>query len=451
MLRLSFLATAGMAVSTCVAPAADGTRRVTFAVTPARPLMDDRLTIKISGLPPHRSVTIRALSRAHDQRGWRSEAVFQSEPDGSIDLTAQAPLSGTYARADGMGLFWSMQPDRKPDRGDSAFFSIADYSAPVVTEIEAACDNRALGSVRVERRFAAPGIRAETVTAGGLAGALYRPGDGRRHPGVIILGGSEGGFDGLDAAMLASRGFVALSLGYFGANGLPRTLQKIPIEYFGKAVRWMRSLPEVDPDAIAMLGASRGAEAALTAASILPEVKAVVAISPSHVCWEGATGSQLPGGPAWTYGSKPLPYVPIRISLRFAAQYAWSAIARTPVALTPLFLENLASPEVAAAEIPVERIHGPVLLLCGDDDRVWPSWLMSGRIIERLRRSRRPYPDELLSYHGAGHWLPGAYLPTAGSRRRVKRQIGGTPEATARAQADGWPKIIRFLSTLSPR
>jgi hypothetical protein len=218
--------------------------------------MDDRLTIKISGLPPHRPVTIRALSQAHDQRGWRSEAVFKSGPDGSIDLTAQAPLSGTYTGADGMGLFWSMQPDPKPDRGDPAFFSIAGYSAPVVTEIEAACDNQALASVRVERRFAAPGIAAEAATAGGLAGALYRPGDGRRHPGVIVLGGSEGGFDGLDAAMLASRGFVALSLGYFGANGLPRTLQNIPMEYFGKAVRWMRSLPEVDPEAIAMLGAS---------------------------------------------------------------------------------------------------------------------------------------------------------------------------------------------------
>jgi dienelactone hydrolase len=116
-----------------------------------------------------------------------------------------------------------------------------------------------------------------------------------------------------------------------------------------------------------------------------------------------------------------------------------------------LFLENLAHSGIAAAEIPVERIQGPVLLLCGGDDRVWPSELMADRLIERLRRNRRPYPDELLVYHGAGHWLPGAYVPTAGSRRRVKRQIGGRPEATARAQADGWPKIVRFLSTLSDR
>ncbi len=410
--------------------------------------MDDRLSIKVSGLPPHKPVQIQALSRAHDQSSWRSAAVFTSGPDGSIDLTAQAPISGAYSGVDGMGLFWSMQPDPK-SKGNTGFFSVTDWFAPIVTEIEAVCDNQVLGSARVRRHFAAPGTHAEPVTADGIAGVLYRRRDGRRHPGVIVLGGSEGGFSELEAVMLASRGFVALSLAYFGANGLPRTLQNIPMEYFGKAVRWMRSLPNVDPDAIAVFGASRGAEAALTAASLFPDLKAVVAISPSHVRWEGGTHSQLPGGPAWTYEGKPLPYVPIRISLRFVANYAWSRMVRTPVALTPLFLENLAHSDVGAAEIPVERIRGPVLLLSGSDDQVWPSTLMSSRILERLRRNQHPYPDERVSYEGAGHWLPLAYVPTAGSRRHLKRQIGGTAEATSRAQADGWPKIIRFLSALS--
>jgi hypothetical protein len=39
-------------------------------------------------------------------------------------------------------------------------------------------------------------------------------------------------------------------------RGLPATLQNIPVEYFGKAVRWMREPPLVDADFIAVYGTS---------------------------------------------------------------------------------------------------------------------------------------------------------------------------------------------------
>ncbi len=422
--------------------------RATLAITPARPLMDERLTIRISGLPPNGSVTIHARSRAHDQRYWRSEAVFTAGPDGSIDLGTQSPVAGTYRGADAMGLFWSMQPDPEPKSGDAAFFAVADWSVPVVTEFEAACGNQFVGTARLERRFARPGIRCTAIAEDGLAGFLCDPGDDRQHPGVIVLGGSEGGLSTRDAAMLASRGLAALSLAYFGAKGLPRTLQNIPLEYFGKAIRWMRTRRGVDPDAIAMYGASRGAEAALLAAAVYPDIKAVVAKSPTHARWEGLTARRMPGGPAWTHGGKPLPYIPNRIGLRFAARYAWDTVVMNPIRTTPLFMENLAGSAAASdAEIPVEDIRGPVLLVSGKDDQVWPSALMAGRVIDRLRLKRHPYADEHLSYEGAGHWLPEAYLPTAGSRKRMKYAIGGTPEGAARAQADSWPRILRFLAT----
>lgn len=434
-----------------IALGADQQQQATFTVTPAHPLMDERLAITVYGLPPRRSITIRARSRAHDGRYWQSAAAFTSDPNGFIDLAAQTPLSGTYSGADGMGLFWSMQPDIEPKEGDPSFFAVGGWFEPIFTEIEAICDNHVLGSVCVERHFAAPGTKAAAVKADGIIGVLYKLDDGRRHAGVIVLGGSEGGLGGPEAAMLAARGFAALSLAYFGATGLPRTLQDIPIEYFGKAVHWMRSVPDVDPEAIALYGASRGAEAALMAASMFPEIKAVVARSPSHVRWEGATANQLPGGPVWTYEGKPLPYVPIHIGVGFAARYAWSSVTRTPVAFAPMFRDSLAHSDPAPAEIQVERIHGPLLLLSGNDDQIWPSSWMSSLILERLKRNRHPYCDEYVTYDGVGHWLPIAYEPTAGSRQNLKLRIGGTPEGTSKAQVNAWPKIVRFLSTLPVR
>lgn len=209
--------------------------------------MDDRLSILVLGLPPNRLIIVKAKSKAQDQLWWRSEAVFNSGPEGTIDLSAQAPVSGTYQGVDGMGLFWSMKPDPNTKGGDHAFFAITDWFQPIVTEIEATDVGQALGSVAVERRFAKPGLRCALIAEDSIYGFLCDPGDGHRHPGVMFLGGSEGGFGLPDTAvLLASHGFTTMSLAYFGAKGLPPTLQNIPVEYFGKAVQWMRARPEID-------------------------------------------------------------------------------------------------------------------------------------------------------------------------------------------------------------
>jgi pimeloyl-ACP methyl ester carboxylesterase len=413
--------------------------------------MDDRLSILLSGLPTNRLITVRAKSKAQDQLWWRSEAVFDSGPKGMIDLATQAPASGAYRGVDGMGLFWSMRPDADPKSGDHAFFAITDWFLPIVTEMEAADAGQVLGSVAIRRRFARPGIHCTRIQEGGIHGFLWDPGDGHRHPGVMVLGGSEGGLGLPDAAvLLASRGFTAMSLAYFGDEGLPSTLQGIPMEYFGKALEWMGARPETDPKFVGVFGVSRGAEGALQFAAMHSEVKAVVARSPSHVRWEGGTARQLPGGPAWTYRGQPLPYVPIRIPLWSAAQYLWDYIVGDPVRQAPLLMHNLeVFGNTDSVEIPAENIHGPVLLVSGKDDQIWPSSWMATRLMERLRRNGHPYPDEHLSYGNAGHWIPCTYLPTAGERRTMKRTIGGTPEGTALAQADSWPKILHFLRKAS--
>jgi len=421
--------------------------RATFVVGPAQPMLDDWLSISVSGLPPNRLITIKARSKAQDQLWWRSEAVFNSGVQGTIDLRTQAPVSGSYRGADGMGLFWSMKPDAATKYGDHAFFAITDWFQPIVTEIEADDAGQTLGSVAIERHLAKPGVRCTAIAQDGIDGLLCDPGDGRRHPAVIVLGGSEGGVGMPDAAVLfASHGFTTMSLAYFGAQGLPPTLQNIPVEGFGKALRWMRARPETDPHFVAVFGVSRGAEAALEFAATYSDVSAVVARSPSHVRWEGATARQLPGGPIWTWQGKPLTYVPIHIPLWFAAQYVWDSTMGDPIRQTPLFLHDLeVFGDTGSAEIPVENIHGPVLLLSGKDDQIWPSSLMAARLMERLRRHGHPYADQTVSYDAAGHWIPCEYLPTAGERQKMKLMIGGTPEGTAAALADSWPKILRFL------
>ena len=430
--------------------AAQNQQPAAFRISPNPGLMDDRIAIRIAGLPPNRKVTVRAASQDQGGRWWRSSAVFATGPDGSIDLSTMAPVSGAYGGVDAMGLFWSMRPG-PPARTAPAFFAVSDWFKPIVTGIEAALDGRVLAAGQAIRYYASPGVRAEPVRSPGIVGILYRPADDRKHPGVILLGGSEGGFPTPQGAMLASRGFVALALAYFGTSGLPPAMQRIPVEYFGKAIQAVRQLPGVQGGSISVIGSSRGAEAALIAASTYSEVNAVAATSPSYVCWEGANTKMLPGGPAWTYQGKPLTYIPFHIGPAVAARFLWAGATGSPLSLRPMFMDSLARADGDAAQIPVERIRGPVLLASGAADRKWPSPLMAQRALDRLHRNHHPYPDAHVTYQAAGHWLPCDYVPTEGLSGPLAEEIGGTPAATAAVQRQWWPTVLRFLAEAGSR
>jgi pimeloyl-ACP methyl ester carboxylesterase len=68
---------------------------------------------------------------------------------------------------------------------------------------------------------------------------------------------------------------------------------------------------------------------------------------------------------------------------------------------------------VERASIPVERTRGPVLLISGTDDAVWPSSDFSDRVMARLAAHEHPFPDAHLRYEGAGHWIDPPHIPTA--------------------------------------
>lgn len=52
-----------------------------------------------------------------------------------------------------------------------------------------------------------------------------------RHPAVLDMFGSGGGLMDFRAALLASKGFVVLSLAYFAYDDLPKVLE-VDMEYF---------------------------------------------------------------------------------------------------------------------------------------------------------------------------------------------------------------------------
>lgn len=421
----------------------------TITVTPDAPLMDDVIQIKIAGLPPKSAVTVKARAEMRG-RPWESHAVFTADDRGEVEVGKQAPSAGSYKIADPMGLFWSMAASLPPligpppagtkDKAPAAKDRppAPKISDPRVTKLTVEADGKVVASAEVNRWYLRPGTRIRDVKENGLVGRLFEPETPGRYPAVLVLSGSEGGMNETDAALLASRGYTAFALAYFGAEGLPPQLVKIPLEYLKTGIDWLTARDTVDPRRLAVLGRSKGGELALLLAATYAEIKAVVAVVPSHVAWSGIGGTYRES--SWTHQGKEVPFLLTRPA---PAVFAGLASGK-PVALIELYRPALDNDErVKTAIIPVEKIGGPVLLISGKDDQMWPSAEMSDKVIERLKSHRHPHAFEHLSYAGAGHAIGPAFIPYVLAGGQFT--LGGNAEANGRAIADSRPKTLTFL------
>ena len=403
-------------------------------VKPDTALVDQVVSISITGLAPKQTATVKATMTDNHGNAWQSWAEFVADQRGKIELTKQAPSQGSYTGVDPMGLFWSMTKSARPDKNQPP---VHKFLAPVVVKFELEVSGKSVSSASLTRLYVGPGVRASEVRDNGLVAKLYEPAKGGVHPGIIVLGGSEGGIGSAEAAaaLLASHGYAALAVAYFGMEGLPRRLVEVPIDYLKKAIDWMGAAASVDRRRLAVMGWSKGGELSLLLASNFSELKAVVAYVPSHVVWQGIGGAAS----SWTYRGQQLPHVPYK-------SMPSTRDATGPLSFMPFYLASLDNKEaVASATIPVEKINGPVLLISGKDDQLWPSSAMADNVVSRLKEKRHPFKFTHLAYDLAGHSIGITYSPTTDSTGNQRMNFGGQPAGNARAQADSWPRVLEFL------
>jgi dienelactone hydrolase len=407
-----------------------------LVVSASAPL-DEPTSIRAVGLPQGARVSIRVSVTDDDGIQWRSQASYRADSLGEVDISRHVPFASSHAMGAGEGLFTLMTPS--DSTGPPRRFARRSLE-PVRTSISLIDSTGAVkDSALVERYFVAMGTRVRDVNANGIRGRLFIPPPRPRAvPGLLVLGGSEGGYSDHVAALLANRGFAALSLAYFGVDSLPTQLAEIPLEYFTKALTWLAAQPEVSREALGVVGTSKGAEAALIVASRTPLVRAVVAYAPSAVAWSCICANR--SLPSWTAAGTPIPSVP------FAADPSYAPAPGEPSRPGVNFAYRLRTAP-SQAFIPVERIAGPILLIAGEDDQLWPSAAMARDVLAR-RRTRGGHPnDSLLLFAGAGHLIGKVYLPAGSTLIAGGRlETGGTAAGNARAQGEAWREVVRFLS-----
>lgn len=451
---------AGLAAATIAAwMAAAPAQAQQFVLEPGpEVLAGEPLQIRLTGLPPGAEIRISASRQVRDftqqLRPYAAQARFTASSTGTLDLATAPSLPGSsYGGADLRGLFWAMRPLSGPP---------AQALPPEGSVLlEARQGETLLAHQTLTMLRALPAV--QTRPAAGLEGAVFAslPGMVRR-PALILLGGSEGGsLITRDAPVWASRGYAVLALPYYSPPGwsasgptppelpsLPAAFADIPIERLEQARTWLVAQAEVDVARIGVMGTSKGAEFALLAAVRMPWIRAVAAIVPTDVVWEG-WGPEVPSGQrsSFAFKGQPLPFVPYQ---GFDEEMAGFATDKPVHLRRPQDAGRAAHPErVRAARIPVEDIAAPVLVAGAHDDQIWDS----GGMAEAIARARAKAGRDTVAlvYRDAGHFLGGnGWNPTT-QYNAGPLQGGGTPAANAHAQAEVFAQVQAFWRrTLGP-
>jgi dienelactone hydrolase len=215
--------------------------------------------------------------------------------------------------------------------------------------------------------------------AEGFAGtSVFQP-EGRAAVAVVVLHGSEGGsapYAPWLAAELARRGFVAAAFCWFGCEGTPDRIQRVPLDHTVDFLTWFQDGPARGLPVV-VYGASRGAEHALLLASLLGDTKLVAGVA-SHA----GTDTVVAGFDPRTMG-------PITTDGGYDAAWTWRG--------EPLYGER-AMPFGSGPRLAIERYPGPVWLSHGELDPLWPASRSRA-----LVKARGALPTELHTWPGEGH------------------------------------------------
>jgi dienelactone hydrolase len=264
-------------------------------------------------------------------------------------------------------------------------------------------------------------VQKKTINEDGIVADFFFCNEAKNLRPLIMLGGAEGGkvlsewTEKINT--LVHQGYAVLVLAYFGMEGLPPTLQSVPLKYFDKAVDWVRKQPLVDPNGVGVIAGSKGTEAGLLLATTNHNVKAVVAIAPSAYVFWGIYG---PGGKeqrtsSWSRGGKDISFAPMVSSKEVVIK------AMQTGKFLEIYSEAIANPKATEAEIRIEQAKAPILFISGKKDELWPSYKMAESMMKRLKENEYAYHYEHLNYN--------------------------TNHDVIQEAPESWEKILSFLKT----
>ncbi|NNE02927.1 MAG: hypothetical protein HKN52_07155 [Eudoraea sp.] len=401
-------------------------------IIPKKYKIGESFDFKVTGLETNEEYELVARKTDNFDREWLSKATFKADDFGQINLSNSTPIKGTYEKKDLYGLFWSMTMTE--ELGD-------DWTAPEPIDFSTINFSLVrtmdtLGSVSTRQYTIPQGIETETLNDQ-IVAKIMRPSNYEQPlPAIILLGGSGGGLSWASrmGALLADEGYATMALAYFNEEKLPKNLAQIPLEYIENAINELIRKNYIDENRIGILGYSKGAELALLMASRNSEIKCIAAIAPGSAVFQGFKPPKFPVLSSWSLNGEDLEFVPNAYDKRFFETYDGMY----------LWYRTLSQHDkVEKASIPVENIHGDILLVSGVKDKIWPSTYMSEQIISRLNIAKFENNYEHIALPFAGH---GIAEPPGHPTTSLSSRLGGTAYGNAKAREVVWESLKNFFN-----
>ncbi|SNS69213.1 Acetyl esterase/lipase [Anaerovirgula multivorans] len=401
-------------------------------------VIDQSLKLQITGLKPNQLVKIQAEMQDDVERTWHSCATFTADCEGKIDLDTTAPQEGSYTNCDPNGLLWSMQIKDSNNPFPPIFLKMSTQSHKVSFYL--IIEDEVKDKREVQINFTNSDTE-QIVVQNSIVGKLFKPKGNNNLPAVIIVGGSTGGLFWSEqiAALLSTKGYAALALNYFDMqnDNLPTELIEIKIEYFKKALDWLKNKSEIDKNNISMMGISKGGELSLLFGSYFSKhLTSIIAYVPSSHVFEGISMGKHQIKSSWTYKNNPIDFVQYPVDSKFSKNM-------NPIDIRKIHdnaLNTATSKQLECARIPIENIECPILLISGERDATWPSSEMCRDMIQTLEAHNNPYQSKHLYFNNMGHAF---FLPN------IPPMID-TPSVTAQNAAHAnkiaWESTLKFLA-----
>lgn len=411
-----------------------------LTAAPSRALIDEQISVQGRFLPPRRPVTLCAQMHSEDGDLWQSFAHYNTDADGTVNLASDRSVGGSYLGCEPMGLFWGLEP--APGSREGLRLRKKNVETPYVVHmslLEGHVSQRdeqsvELAAATTERWYLAPGVQRVEVRHNGIVGTLFLPPGPGPFPAMLDMWGMGGGLVEYRSALLASRGYAALALAYFGHEDLPRPYNAINVgdAYFKSAFQFLQDHNQICGDRVGIIGLSFGVYLTLRMAAHIGVQASCL------ICINGPVGSTvelvddgrskvLDGGDAyWSYDDQ---------------GYVHFREASMPDNLHP------------NSKLKLDNVSCPIMWIVGEDDTSAASIENANMMEEALRASGKAHLYTRLLYPGAGHLIEPPYSPNARLAlwmvKPKKRTViwGGHPAPHAAAQEDAWRKTLEFLET----
>nr|XP_055045752.1 acyl-coenzyme A thioesterase 1-like isoform X3 [Misgurnus anguillicaudatus] len=411
-------------------------KRPLLSVQPSRGLVDEMFQIVIMNLLPNQKATLHSLHQSEDKDFWEAFGHYISDEHGTVTVSKDESLGGTYEGTEPMGLLWSMRP--VPGSRSGLRLRKKDVLSPMVVHIslysghlsEGFGQQTALATSVTERWYIAPGVQRVDVREKGVRGTLFFPPGPGPYPGVMDLWGGGGGLVEYRTALLASHGFASMAIQYLNPNKERRA--DTDASYFEGAYKILQNHPKVQKDRLAMLGLSFGGVVTLSMAvnSKIIKPQCCVCISGSHV---GSVDKSL-----------------FEIFKEIKQNVNTMRVNEDNQLIHRNFI--LPIPSDLTQKMDVGKIKCPLLLVNGGDDETLPTVESAEDMEEIMKKAGNLHLLEVLTYPGAGHLIEPPYTPHFRASNfiihggeKVVMLWGGQTKPHAYAQEDAWRKILAFL------